>query len=501
MIIKNFEKMLKVAPPSSSSRKNSRVRPPKYVYTNNDDLSVTEIVQSITNGLPIESIDPNLYRLVYQGLKSKRAALVQENNLRAICIVDNAMNEINLYYYKQTKKQELQKQREIERQAGKDQIEEEEKKKQKQDMKKEINSCVYLALNDQYDQIDPELYDPLAKELRKQQKKAIDQQNFAKAGAFDEAARRLLVLDNEIKYNQITTSRAQAYNQRVQTMRTDLSDLKYYFKTKLDEAKQKRDSDIAAYRKAVEEELAVFDQQFKEDPPTQYQKYSANYLNIRVQEKFLMKSKRFQEANELKAEADKIQAQEEAQFRMKYESDLEMKRNDLIRKLEEKIYAREEAANREFLKIQKSSQREIENANKALNHFENHAYELEQLATISNPTSNRNFSQKSYRYSPKSNYNQNMNEDYNGDNDNNMSRRMRQPPKSARAGPIGPPPSARTNRQKSRRSVRTSRDLRTPRDFAFERDSADIFRQRRAINNIMYTKRSNNLPSIRKSVS
>ena len=107
-------------------------------------------------------------------------------------------------------------------------------------------------------------------------------------------------------------------------------------------------------------------------------------------------------------------------------------------------------------------------------HCETQAIEMEQLAAVANPTAPQ---------SARSNTRKK--DDTNG----------RPIPQSARAGPIrGSLKSVR----KDRRSVRTVRDIRTPQEFSFERDSVDAFKQRRAINNIMYTRRG--LPNIRKSV-
>ena len=98
---------------------------------------------------------------------------------------------------------------------------------------------------------------------------------------------------------------------------------------------------------------------------------------------------------------------------------------------------------------------------------------MEQLAAVANPTAPT---------SARSNY-----------NPNNSSNRTI--PQSARAGTLR---RSTKSTRKDRRSVRTARDLRTPQDISFERDSVDAFKQRRAINNIMYSSRG--LPSIRKSV-
>ena len=87
----------------------------------------------------------------------------------------------------------------------------------------------------------------------------------------------------------------------------------------------------------------------------------------------------------------------------------------------------------------------------------------------------------------------NLSKDYNQNNSNTLNGRAI--PQSARAGPVR---NSVKSVRKDRRSVRTVRDLRTPQDISFERDSTDVFKQRRAINNIMYSRRG--LPTIRKSV-
>ena len=145
--------MLKV-PSNQGSSKNPRLRAPKYAYKRQEEFSVTEIVQAITNGLPIKSVDPDLYPYIYTTLKSKKTHLVQENNIYAACKVNEAIHEINRYYYLKNKKEEAQKQKELEN-------EEEENEENRNDEnkfeKEEINEAVRLALNEQYDQIDPNI--------------------------------------------------------------------------------------------------------------------------------------------------------------------------------------------------------------------------------------------------------------------------------------------------------------------------------------------------------
>ncbi|KAK8854045.1 hypothetical protein M9Y10_016595 [Tritrichomonas musculus] len=469
--------MLKTAP--QSARANQKVKAPKYAYRKQGEFSVTEIVQSITNGLPIKSVDPDLYPYIYPVLKSRKTHLVQENNIFAARAVNDAIREINLYYYKQNKKLEAQKLKEKEKEEneGNENTENEENDNSTDEFTQEdLNDAVHLALNEQYDQIDPHIYESLTKELRRQQQKAIRQANFQKAGVFDETARRILVLDSEIKYNEITSSRAQEYTQKAQILKTGVSDLKGDREAKLAEERRKRDEDISEMRKGLMEKIQDFDKKYDvelDDIPLQFKKFSSTYLNMRVQEKFLMKSKRYEDATAMKQQADLLQSEEEAMFRVRYEADLDSKRNEIIKQAENQIYAREETANRRFLKIEKDYQREIENSEKALSHCENHATEMEQLAAVANPTAPT---------SARSNY-----------NPNNSSNRTI--PQSARAGTLR---RSTKSTRKDRRSVRTARDLRTPQDISFERDSVDAFKQRRAINNIMYSSRG--LPSIRKSV-
>ena len=463
--------MANISPPASfPGKRNPRIKPPKYVYTYSDDVSFSEVVQSISNGLPIESVDPKLYKMIYTTLKLRHGQFLQDSNFHAASNVDRAIDDINMYFYNEGQKQERERIKEIEHSLGTDvqkQKEAEKSRKERQRMlKKQLNTAIHQAINEEYDQIDPKLYGPLAKELRRQQRKAIEEDNFAKAAAFDNAARRILVIKDDKKFNEITSSRAQFYDQKVQTLRTDLDDLKYDWKERIREAKRKRDEDIENYRRKAEEELKVFDQKFKEDPPKQYTKYSKSYLNLRVQEKCMMKAKRFQEATELKKYADKKQIEEELDFKRRYQADLELRRNEFLRKTDEKILVREELAARQILKIQREAQLEIERSQKALKHCENQVSEMEHYASMSNPTGT-------------------------------LTSRSRSP-KSARAGPIMQPMSARTTRN-DRRSVKSVRDLKTPHDISYEREQADLFRQRRAINNIMYTKRS--LPAIKKTTA
>lgn len=470
--------------PSPSLNKSPRKNQRRYAYRKTEDFSVHDIVQSITNGMSLDLVDPELYSYIIAPLDQKKSQLIRENNIYAARVVNDAIADIRYYYYHQSQSYK-ETQSKIEHKPVKTKNTTQTQKTE-EFSKEQIQESIQLVINEEYDQIDPQIYDTLAKELRKKQHKAIQEQNFQKASIYDNRARRLLVLDSEIKYNQITSTKAEEYSKKADAIRTDLSIMAQKRDDRVAEMKQKTDEDITQLRKSLQMQLEEFDKQYDvpfDKIPAQFKKYSSTYLNMRAQEKFMMKARHYQEALQLKAQGDALQRSEEKEFVNRYEQYLDAKRNDLIKRIEEQISAKESHSQRGILKLEKYSDLEIENSRKALKRFENHHNEYTKLSSITNPTA--------FNESCRSTYFDSMHDSNNDEFPRQMKRGI---PQSARAMPVYRP---LKSTRRDRRSVRTVRDLKTPKQVISERNELDAFKQRRAINNIMYTQRI--LPAMKKT--
>ena len=100
--------MNSVHPPLSQSVVTSprRISPPRYVYANSANVDYNAVLQSLINGLDIESIDPELYGFLTPQIQIMKAQLIKSKNLCSAKALDNALAGIYSYNAKITKKEE-----------------------------------------------------------------------------------------------------------------------------------------------------------------------------------------------------------------------------------------------------------------------------------------------------------------------------------------------------------------------------------------------------------
>ncbi|KAK8883100.1 hypothetical protein M9Y10_045748 [Tritrichomonas musculus] len=477
-------------PLSQAGVKAPRIKPPKYIIKKEPDFNVEHAVMSITNGLPMKSVQPELYELLYPYLQIKRDKLVRDENIYAIQVVNKAIEDIEVYYQEQLEEKENRLMKEMAREQyelQKAKREEERRKRLHIFTKKEIDDNVDLAISGCYDQIDENIFKPLTAELRKLHKVAVKRDDLNTASMYDDAARKIISIGNSHKYGELANAKVQEYDKKVNIMKKELKTLQEDWDNKINEAKLIRDEDIRNLNREAQLRMIQFDELLANELPSQYKKYSSAYLNLRKKEKTLMTLKNFEEANEIKKYADSIQAKEDQEFRERYEADLELKRKDCLKKIQDKINVRVENSDLQLLQMQREAEREIGQAKRALNRYQIHQREAEQMAFYANIDSDE--SKKSVSSSSFSNMsslsdssrplsgrrplkikiNNNIdNENYNWKSKNNRT----------------------INSARDRDSQRAQwvKDIKTPRAFQEEKNSQDLFRQRRAINNMIYSK-------------
>ena len=497
----NINNLMKVRePPKKTSKHSPRIKPPKYVYKLEEEISITGIVLSIANGLLIKSVQPELYPIILPYLRLKRDHLFQENNIFALKAVDKALDDIDDYYIKEEEKRQKMRQKEIQREelAAKKALEEEERRKNEHRFTpEEIDTTVSLAMRGEFDQIDHRIYVQLLAEMRKRHKEAVARIDYLKAANIDKTMKKIIMLENDRLYNEITTAKAREAEEKVNELRNEYNAVKEEWKERIAEAERQRDEDINQLKIIVDAKMKEFDQQYEYDVPIQFKKYSTKYRDMREKEKNFILAEEFEEAHQIKELADKTKLQEEGEFRSRYEADLETKRNEFIRKMQERIDIRLDTYENQLIQLRREADIDIEHARKTLRRAEIHQQEVERCASFSNPTAIT---------SPQ---------------------QIKRETRSARgpsatsgkqllsmSGPIGSiPNSARGARNKqmsnsfsktltnvSRDSLRAQwvRDLKTPRSFQEEQASRDLFKQRRAINNLMYSKTSPRVKKVAK---
>ena len=75
------------------------------------------------------------------------------------------------------------------------------------------------------------------------------------------------MLESDTRYEEITAANASNWEDRVEASRTELQAIKSKWRAKIEEAKQKRDREVAQMHEELAIEMQKFDEQFNQPVP------------------------------------------------------------------------------------------------------------------------------------------------------------------------------------------------------------------------------------------
>lgn len=374
---------------------------------------------------------------------------------------------------------------------------EEKRKDQLNFTPEEMALGVQLVLDEDYENLDHRLIKKLIPELRRLQKQSVKNCKYIDAGKYFEAARKLEKLTTSLQYEQITADRAMELETKVLNMNFDLARIKQDWNTKIESTKIQLENDINDLIKEQDERLAEFDQQFQSDEiPITYCKYTGIVSDLKKKKEYLLSANRFEEAAEMHDRIEKQMREEEKGFREKYLQDLVMRRDAFIAQMDKKIAAKQEQAQFQIENMTNQKKKQIDQYRKALKRLQIKSQEAEELslAAMSGLTTPRTskFNSKAPSNSPSE-----LGQSSNLSNTMTVSSRRN---RSSRSNWMDTT-NSKQSRAKSQRSKGRSKSLRSV-GSGFpsndERSSEEMFRQRRAINSIIYTRTSLKLPKIKR---
>ena len=130
-------------------------------------------------------------------------------------------------------------------------------------------------------------------------------------------------------------------------------------KLALEEHDERSQTALEALDAEIEEQLMEYDNITQGPLPSQYIKYSSALLNLRETEKFLVKSRRFEEAANIKEEADQKERQELIDLQQKFIAKRMQQRQTLIESFNTKKRCLEEKNARIRMKIEQDHKAEL----------------------------------------------------------------------------------------------------------------------------------------------
>ena len=335
-----------------------KVRKYKYLYDDNPDLKA--IVYDIIDGLPVDEIEPELYSSILPILREKEHALKEWKNQPASRSISSAIHHIENYRYCNDPKQ-LQP-------RGLRTI----RAKTSKLSPTELSIQVDLALRGQFDHIDPRSYKLLANELQNAKREALRNHDYLLAEQAVNASRRVIALSSDNTFAEITAAKVDELADKLSIKETDRDELKKKWEKRIRDAEKQKEQDLCEIDQQNELELKQFDLQFQLEPPPELRKFSPNLLQIRAQEQYMVQSGRYVEATALRKEANQLEAIESQEHKKRWINQLKLKREELIKKQEERRFVREMNANNAIEKMKRQSLQEIDHQVKAVQHVESH---------------------------------------------------------------------------------------------------------------------------------
>lgn len=335
-----------------------KLRKYKYIYDENPDLCT--IVVDIINDLPIEQVEPELYPQLLPILRDRERALKEWRNQPASRSIGVAIQHIENYRYCNDPNQ-LQPRSMRSMRISSNKL-----------SPTELSINVDLAIRGEFRQIDPKHYNVIVKELVRLKSEALSDGDYLLAEKCVNASRKVRAMTSDNKFVEMATARVDELAEQLAIKGNDRDEVIGKWEKAIAEAERKRDADLKRMEKENERELRIFDKQFETEPPPDMRKFSGELLQLRTRERYMVQSGRYTEATEARAEAERLTAKETEEHKQKWMNVLKLKRAELVKKQQDKMYIRKVNADNQIAKMKRQSIAEIDHQEKALQHVESH---------------------------------------------------------------------------------------------------------------------------------
>lgn len=342
--------------PRGANQAHARNAPQKnkkhyYVFKNVDDPDIREIVQSVANGLDASLISPELYPLILGSLQSQEIYLKKSNPCASQSLHD-AIQYINNW------------------------------KPEEPVVQKEPREDIFLPSQEMIDkgidyamngkdlfEIDPMLLQFLIAPLREIRLKSLKDGDYITAQKAEQGARAVVAQQNLQEKMDEQDEKISEQQQRLEIAQIQLENVKEKWEILMERRKQEMENDIQNKKMKFAMKLEEFDQQFEQEPPPKALKLSPGALDLKAKEKFLVSSKRFDEAKAMRNMANIRERQEIEMKKEQYYKALLKEREKLIEQEKQKMFVTEMTWQSSLSKMQMNANKEIAHAEKTVEHL------------------------------------------------------------------------------------------------------------------------------------
>lgn len=195
---------------------------------------------------------------------------------------------------------------------------------------------------------------------------AIEQEDYMLAQKIEDACKEIGQKKQIQSYSNRQKSRIQELELKVIQAKQDLDDKTQKIQEITDKYNKEKKESLEKFEADKQKELDDYTNKMLQNIPSSYQKNSWEYLQLRKQEEFLVSSKRYVEANDIKKEADKLEAEERARQEELWKQHVMTLRQAYAQKIENQRKCLIQSWEQKWNLLQPSAQMEIKKAIKAV---------------------------------------------------------------------------------------------------------------------------------------
>lgn len=199
----------------------------------------------------------------------------------------------------------------------------------------------------------------------------LAQGNYSEAQKYENVHKQLVSLMNKRESEKKVQSRQRFLKDQYKTFNRQLEDVKKKYDFAMESFEMEYQSKISKLNEEFEKELRDFDLITDGPIPLANRKFSSKLLNLRETEKFLLKSRRYDEAASIKAEADEQEKKEISDLEEKFLNERLLQREQLKDLQQQKLKCFNEKEERKRRKIIQENEKEINTLQKTVENLEN----------------------------------------------------------------------------------------------------------------------------------
>lgn len=253
----------------------------------------------------------------------------------------------------------------------------------KEASEEEIQQNLEYALNHEFGLMNENTAFPVIMKLHSMLDHHISNRNYAKANEIQEIIQQCHLLDTNSRFQMIASSRAVEWEEKSAYAQENLVHCQEKNNQIIAQLKASKEEEIRKIREDGKRSLEEFDKQYKCEIPPKFRKYSSTCLQQRRKLQACLQTHRYQEAKELQIEVEQIEKEEREGWQKKYFASLNANRAFKVKSIEDAVRGTEQRFNGLISARERRGREELVKSQKLIKRLEIELEEAERLEEIS----------------------------------------------------------------------------------------------------------------------